>query len=65
MLEHIGFLDFDKNPRYKFIRHDNKSWLENVKRFSHNFSTLLFQQLNFFLRKNTRIFVPEKIFGIE
>jgi hypothetical protein len=46
--EHIGFLDFDKNPLYKLIRHDNKSWLENVKRFSHNFSTLLFQPPNFF-----------------
>ena len=63
--EHIGFLDFDKNSLYKFIRHDNMSWMENVKRFSHNFSTLLFQPPNFFVRKNTRIFMPEKIFGIE
>lgn len=48
MREHIGFLDFDKNPLYKFIKHDNKSWLKNVKRFSHNLSTLLFQPPNFF-----------------
>lgn len=65
MREHIGFLDFDKNPRYKFIKHDNNSWLENVKRFSHNFSTLLFHPPNFFVWKNSRIFMPEKIFGIE
>ncbi len=48
MCGHIEFLDFKKNSRYKFIRHDNNSWLENVKRFSHNFSTLLFQPSNFF-----------------
>jgi len=25
MREHIGLLDLDNNPRYKFIRHDNNS----------------------------------------
>ena len=37
------FLNLYKNPRYKLIKNDNNSWLENVKRFSHNFSTFLFQ----------------------
>ena len=25
--EHIEFLDFDKNPHYNLISHDNNSWL--------------------------------------
>jgi len=49
MREHTEFLDLDKNPHYKLIRNDNNSWLENVKRFSHNFSTLLFQLPIFFV----------------
>jgi len=49
MREHTEFLDLDKNPRYKLIKNDNNSWLENVKRFSHNFSTLLFQLPIFFV----------------
>jgi hypothetical protein len=57
MREHTEFLDLDKNPRYKLIKNDNNSWLENVKRFSHNFSTLLFQ-LPIFLWENTGIFYP-------
>jgi len=62
MREHIKGLDVDKNPRYRL---DNNSWLENVKRFSHIFSTLLFQSSIFFVWKNTRIFMLNKIFRIE
>jgi hypothetical protein len=59
MREHTEFLDLDKNPRYKLIKNDNNSWLENVKRFSHNFSTLLFQ-LPFFMWKENGIFLALK-----
>jgi hypothetical protein len=51
--EHTECLDVDKNSRY---RHDNNSWLENVKRFSHNFSTLLFHAPIFLYGK-----IPESL----
>jgi hypothetical protein len=50
-----GFLNLNKNPRYKLIKNDNNSWLENVKRFSHNFSTFLFQLPIFFVVNNPNI----------
>jgi hypothetical protein len=53
MREHIKGLDVDKNPRYRL---DNNSWLENVKRFSHIFSTLLFQSSIFLYGK-----IPESL----
>ena len=65
MRDHTEYLDLDKNPRYKLIKNDNNSWLENVKRFSHNFSTLLFQLLIFFCGKLPESFIHKKIFGIE
>jgi hypothetical protein len=54
------FLNLDKNPRYKLIRNDNNSWLENVKRFSHNFSTFLFQLPIFFYGKQPEYFIYKK-----
>lgn len=60
MRKHTEFLDLDKNPRYKRIKNDNKSWLENVKRFSHNFSTLLFRLLIFFCGKLPESFIHKK-----
>jgi len=59
------FLNLDKNPRYNLIRIDNNSWLKNVKRFSHNFSTFLFQLPIFFCGKLPKYFFFIKIFGIE
>jgi len=52
-----GFLNLNKNPRYKLIKNDNNSWLENVKRFSHNFSTFLFQLPIFFCGKQPEYFI--------
>jgi hypothetical protein len=57
------FLNLDKNPRYKLIRNDNNSWLENVKRFSHNFSTFLFQLPIFFMGNNPNILSIKNIWN--
>jgi hypothetical protein len=53
-------LNLDKNPRYNLIRIDNNSWLKNVKRFSHNFSTFLFQLPIFFVGNYLNIFSLKK-----
>jgi len=59
------FLNLEKNPRYKPTRNDNNSWLKNVKRFSHNFSTFLFQLPIFFCGKLPEYFIHKKILVIE
>jgi hypothetical protein len=57
------FLNLDKIPSYKLIKNDNNSWLENVKRFSHNFSTFLFQLPIFFVVNNPNILSIKNIWN--